>query len=134
MQIEIFTLCQSAVVSGSSLSLVGAFDTIHGADLPVSFNCFVVTKIRFDFGEEGDHKLEIALFDSDMRAVTTGEKQVKKSVNIGIKIPNGRMSSHIDMWNIQGLPMEKVGDYLFELRIDGQKKSNVQFHVELKPK
>ncbi|MGD0208489.1 MAG: hypothetical protein ABSC89_12875 [Verrucomicrobiota bacterium] len=129
MQIEIFALCQSAKFDGTNLNISGIFDTIGAKTFPARIPGSVLAKIRFELGEEGERKLEIVLVNAYMRPVAIDGKIVKFEQNIQIKIPNYRSSSHFHIWDHQGFPLEKAGDYFFELNVDGQTKGRIPFYI-----
>ncbi|MFZ0827905.1 MAG: hypothetical protein WAO02_10830 [Verrucomicrobiia bacterium] len=128
MQIEIFALCQSARFDGTNLSLSGMFDTLGAKTFPATVSCSVLTKIRFELGEEGEHKLEIFLVNAYMRPVLFGGQLSKFEQLVQIQIPNNRSSSHFHIWENQETPIEKAGDYFFELKIDGLTKGRIPFY------
>jgi hypothetical protein len=129
MQIEIFALCQSAKFDGTNLSIYGIFDTIGAKTFPAKISCSVLVKIRFELGEEGERKLEIVLVDAYMRPVASDGKIAKFEQDIQIHIPNNRSSSYFHIWDHQGFPIEKAGDYFFELNVDGQTKGRIPFYI-----
>jgi hypothetical protein len=129
MQIEMFALCHSARFDGANLSLLGIFDTLGAKTFPTQISCCVLAKVRFELGEEGDHKLEIFLVNAYMRPVEADGKIVKFDQNLHIQIPNHRSSAHFHMWNLQDFSMEKAGDYFFELKLDGRTKGRIPFHL-----
>ena len=128
MQIEIFALCQTAQFDGTNLSVSGIFDTVGAKIFPAIFSCSVLAKIRFELGEEGERKLEIILVNAYMRPVAVAGTFIKFEQQIQIQIPNNRSSSHFHIWEPQEIPIEKAGDYFFELKIDGQTKGRIPFY------
>ena len=59
MHIEVFSLCDAATVdAGGKLNILGAFDTIWAANIPVVYPHFgVALRVRFNSIERGEHKV-----------------------------------------------------------------------------
>ena|ERR1700690_1903486 len=129
MQIEIFALCQSAKFDGTNLSISGIFDTIGVKAFPVKMSWSVPVKIRFELGEEGERKLEIILVNAYMRPAAVDGKIARFEQTIQIQMPNNRSSSHFHIWDHQGFPIEKAGDYFFELNVDGQTGGRIPLYI-----
>ncbi len=125
MNIEIFTLCDAATVSGGKLNILGCFDTIGARAFPCQHPmCALAARMRFDVGEEGAHSFEFHFCDPDMRPVM---KPVKQSISV--EIPNERSQLHHHIWNILGFELKEPGEYYFELKVDGESRSRVPLYV-----
>jgi hypothetical protein len=129
MQVEIFTVCDAATVSGGKLNILGSFDTIGAHTFPSNHPlCAVVSKLRFDAGEEGRHWLEMHFCDPDMRPVLKPIRQ-----DFEIRTPGFHSQTHIHVWQHLGFHLARPGDYYFELRIDGEMKSRIPLYVVQAP-
>lgn len=129
MQVEIFTVCDAATVSGGKLNILGSFDTIGAHTFPSNHPlCAVVSKLRFDAGEEGRHWLEMHFCDPDMRPVLKPIRQDFEIRTVGL-----HSQTHIHVWQHLGFHLARPGDYYFELRIDGEMKSRIPLYVVQAP-
>jgi Family of unknown function (DUF6941) len=125
MQVEIFTVCDAATVSGGKLNILGSFDTIGAHSFPSNHPlCAVVSKLRFEAGEEGRHWLEMHFCDPDMRPVLKPIRQDFEIQTRGI-----HSQTHIHVWQHLGFHLARPGDYYFELRVDGEVKSRIPLYV-----
>ncbi|OLC27540.1 MAG: hypothetical protein AUH91_02690 [Verrucomicrobia bacterium 13_1_40CM_4_54_4] len=125
VQTEIFTLCDAATVAGGKLNVLGSFDTIGAQSFPCDHPlCAVACKLRFDVGEEGRHWLEMHFCDPDMRPVLKPIRQ-----DFEIRIPGHQSQTHIHIWQHLGFHLERLGDYYFELKVDGDTKSRIPLYV-----
>lgn len=118
MQIEVFSLCDAATVDGSGkLNILGAFDTIWVREIPTVYPQFaIVTRIRFDSSERGEHKVSVNLVDADGHHIVPSANGVIK-----IEFPTTQRSGSANsILNIQMLKFEKPGEYSIDLLIDGQ--------------
>jgi hypothetical protein len=126
MNIEAFLLCDAATDQMGKLNVLGAFDHIGAAKVPVKHPaCTIVGRIRFERVEEGDHRIRVQMIDEDARPL--GPKLEG--------IMNVRFTGDVDsvvsnfVLNIQGLQFEKYGKYRIDLAIDGQIRGSVPFYV-----
>jgi hypothetical protein len=125
MNVEIFTLCDAATVSGGKLNILGSFDTIGARAFPCQHPmCAVAMRVRFDVGEEGGHTIEVHFCDPDMRPVLEPVKQA-----IRVDIPNERSQVYHHIWNVLGFELKEQGEYYFELKVDGKPQSRVPLYV-----
>jgi len=108
MEIQVATLCDSAVDYGGKLSLLGAFDTIVARELPaVHPQCSVALRILFRKEEEGSHTL---------------------SVNVG-SMGDFFFSTHNLVLNLQQLRFENSGLYSVDVAIDGRQIASVPLQI-----
>ncbi len=127
MQIEIFSLCDAATSGGGKMNVLGAFDTIWTTKVPaVHPQCTVALRARFHSSEGSEHKVSVKLVDADGKhivPVTNG------TVNIGF--PKGQRSSSANLiLNIQGLKLEKYGEYSIDLAIDEKAGASLPLFVK----
>ncbi len=125
MNVEIFTLCDAATVSGGKLNILGSFDTIAAVAFPCQHPlCAIAIRIRFDLGEEGDHKFQVHFCDPDMRAVMKPMIQ-----QASVQIPNERSQTVTHIWNLLGFELKGAGEYYFELKVDRETPCRLPLYV-----
>lgn len=125
MNLEIFTLCDAATVSGGKLNILGSFDTISAVSFPCKHPlCAIAIRVRFDLGEEGEHSLQVHFCDPDMRPVM--KPMVQK---LHVQIANERSQTTMHIWNLLGFELKEPGEYYFELKIDDQTISRLPLYV-----
>jgi hypothetical protein len=114
MQIEVFSLCDAATAGGGKLNVLGAFDTIWAKEVPVVYpQCTVALRVRFLSSEGDKHEVSVKFIDADGKHVVPPTGGV-----INIKYPQGQRSSSANLiLNIQGLKLEKYGEYSIDLAI-----------------
>jgi hypothetical protein len=125
MNVEIFTLCDAATVSGGKLNILGSFDTIAAMAFPCQHPlCAIAIRIRFDLGEEGDHTFQVHFCDPDMRPVT--KPMIQQAT---VQIPNERSQTVTHIWNLLGFELKSAGEYYFELKVDGETSCRLPLYV-----
>jgi hypothetical protein len=127
MQIEIFALCDAATGDLGKLSMLGAFDTIWVAKTPaVHPQCAIALRARFERIERGEHKVAVHFVDIDGRNVISPAQGA-----ITINFPEDQSSGSANLiLNIQGLKLDRVGEYSIDLAIDGQLKASLPLFVK----
>ena len=66
MKIEVFALCDAATESHGKLNVLGTFDQLVAARLPVIHPaCAVALRIRFDVHEAIEHRIRLRMVDPD---------------------------------------------------------------------
>jgi hypothetical protein len=66
MKIEVFALCDAATDNQGKLNILGTFDQIYAAKVPVVHPaCAIALRLRFDKMEEGIHKVNLQLVNPD---------------------------------------------------------------------
>jgi len=127
METEIFTLCDAAADYQGRLSILGVFDTIFAANLPVSHpHCAVALRIRFSKIEEGKHTLALHIVDSD-------GKMIVPPLEGGFEIHllgNDSEGAINLVLNLQGLIFSSYETYNVNLAIDSQKHDSLPFRVK----
>ena len=127
MHIEIFSLCDAASVdNGGKLSLLGAFDTISAASMPVVYPSFTIAlRIRFDGIERGEHKVAFNFVDIDGKHILPPASGV-----INVNFHNEQRSGSANyIINVQMVKLEKYGEYSIDLAINGRKESSLPLFV-----
>ena len=126
MNIEVYSLCDAATNDTGKLNLLGAFDTIRAKDMPVIHpQCSVALRIRFESIERGGHKFAVNFVDLD-------GKNIMPPMNgaINVNFPDGQRSGSVNLvLNIQGLKLEKYGEYSIDLAIDGRREGSLPLFV-----
>ena len=127
MQIEIFALCDAATADFGKFSMLGAFDTIWVAKTPaIHPQCTIALRVRFSKIERGEHKVVVNFVDIDGRNVIPPAEGA-----IQINFPEEQRSGSANLiLNIQGLKLEKLGEYSIDLAIDGQEKASLPLFVK----
>jgi len=129
MHLEVFSLCDAATADTGKLNILGAFDTIWCSQVPVVHpQCSIALRIRFDSIERGEHKISVNFVDADGKHILPPANGVIK-----INFPNEQRSgsSHLIL-NIQGLKLEKHGEYSIDLAIDGRSEASLPLFVKQK--
>jgi hypothetical protein len=125
MNLEIFTLCDAATVSGGKLNILGSFDTIAAVNFPCKHPlCCIAIRLRFDLGEEGEHSIQVHFCDPDMRPVM--KPMIQK---INVQIGNERSQAIMHIWNLLGFELKSAGEYYFELKVDDSTASRLPLYV-----
>jgi len=129
MEIEVFTLCDAAADYQGRLSILGIFDTIFAENLPALHpQCSVALRLRLSKVEEGKHSLTLHIVDYDGKMIIpplTGE--------FGIQLPGNDRHGVINLvLNLQGLPINRYGEYAVNMAIDGRELGSLPFSVKQK--
>lgn len=126
MQVEVFSLCDAATSSGGKLNMLGAFDTLWVKKVPaVHPHCTVALRVRFNSSEGSEHKVSVKFIDADGKHIIPATNGV-----INIDYSDGqRVSSANLILNIQGLKVEKYGEYSIDLAIGGKNKVSLPLFV-----
>ena len=127
MRIEIFALCDAAIADFGKLSMLGVFDTISVIKTPaVHSQCAIALRVRFERIEIGEHKVAVNFVDLDGKNVIAPIQGV-----IPINFPEEQSSVSANLiLNIQGLKLERLGEYAIDLAIDGQQKASLPLFVK----
>ena len=127
MRIEVFALCDAATGDLGKLSILGAFDTIFAGQAPIAHpQCTIALRVRFERIERGDHKVEVHIMDGDGKKILPPAQGILK-----INFTDDQSSGSTNLiLNIQGLKLEKFGEYSIDLAIDGQQKASLPLFVK----
>jgi hypothetical protein len=125
MKVEILTVCDYATNYGNKLCIIGAAETFHST-APQSFltNCFLVYRLRFEVGEEGDHNLKIVISDEDGKEV----KQFTKSNIKAVLRPDGGFIPNLAMIPLNGILLPKYGEFSISLFGDNQLLASIPIY------
>ena len=115
MKIEIFSLCDAATDNQGKLNILGTFDQIYAAKMPVVHPaCAIALRLRFDKMEEGIHRVNIQLVNPDGIPVF---RPMEGEVN-------PRMAEDVEsvavnlILNFQHIKFDVFADYQVTLAID----------------
>jgi len=98
MRIEVFSLCDAATADAGKLNMLGAFDTIWAAGLPVIHpQCTIALRVRFERIERGEHKVAVQFSDMDGKHVIPPAQGI---ININFSDDQGSGSANLIL-NIQ---------------------------------
>lgn len=122
MQIDIFTLCDSAQEYNGKLVIVGTFNQITAPTFPHVYSEFaLVASVRFDKNEKKEHDIEIGIKKSDsddflmkparMKASNAGAQGNYSFINLVIKVNN--------------ITIKEKGEYIVYLNVDGEKRETI---------
>jgi hypothetical protein len=127
MNIEIFTLCDAATVSGGKLNVLGAFDSIFAQQAPVVHaQCAIAVRMRFTRIEEGDHRIKLNVVNEDGKPVMPN-----LDGTMGVKFGSEDESAVANfIINIHQLKLEQFGAYSIDLAIDGRHEASLPLIVK----
>lgn len=126
MNIEVFSLCDAATVDMGKLNMLGAFDTIWTKKTPaIHPQCSVALRIRFTSIEKGEHNVIVNFVDADGKPIVPSA-----GGTIKINFPDDQRSGSANLiLNLQGLRIEKYGEYSIDLAVDNQQKASLPLFV-----
>jgi hypothetical protein len=127
VKVEIFTLCDAATAdAGGKLNILGSFDRIHAATVPVTHPlCALAIKLRFERLEEGTKRVRISFMDSD-------GKPVMPTLDANTQVafpPNEHTVTACLVLQIQQMKLPNYGEYSIDLAIDGRIEASVPLFV-----
>lgn len=126
MKIEVFALCDAATDNRGKLNLLGTFDQIYAAKIPVVHPaCAIALRMRFDKMEEGVHKVKLQLVNPDgLPVFQSMEGEV-----------NPRMAADVEsvavnlILNFQNIKFDEFADYQINLMIDDVAMASLPLRV-----
>lgn len=131
MKIEVFTLCDAATDNRGKLNILGTFDQIYAASMPIIHPaCAIALRVRFDKMEEGAHKVNLQLVDPDGRPVFQPME--------GEVLP--RMAEDVEsvavnlILNFQHVKFGAFADYQVNLAIDDISVASLPLRVREMPR
>ncbi|MBD3321228.1 MAG: hypothetical protein GF350_09055 [Chitinivibrionales bacterium] len=114
---------------GGKLCILGTFDTIETAKLPVlRASCAYAFQIRWVKGESGIHEVKVQFVTED--GETTLDEMVS---NLKLSVSSGKniiLTNHVI--NFQQLKFNNYGNYYAILIADERKIGHVQVHIKRK--
>lgn len=129
MEIETFILCDAATDYMGKLNILGAFDTIHTAKLPVVWpHCALALRIRFSKVEEGEHRVRISFMDADGQAVLP---PMEGTVTVKFSSSRSTVATNLVL-NIDRLKLQQPGEYSIDLAVDGRQEKALPLYLRLR--
>jgi hypothetical protein len=130
MNIEVFSLCDAATVDAvGKLNVLGAFDTIWTAKMPVVYpQCAIAFRIRFESIERGEHRVTVNFVDLDGKHIIPG---ANGTININFSDEQRSGSANL-VFNLQMLKLENFGEYSIDLAVDGRKEASLPLFIREK--
>jgi len=126
MEVEIFSLCDAATHAAGKLNILGAFDIVAARKFPLVYpHCGIALRLRFDRTEEGDHKIRINFIDADGNAVMP---PLEASVRVRFAPSAQSVCANIVL-GINGLKLDKPGQYAVDLAVDDQHRKSLPLNV-----
>ena len=115
MKIEIFSLCDAATDNQGKLNILGTFDQIYAAKIPVVHPaCAIAMRLRFDKMEEGIHRVKLQLVNPDGVPVF---RPMEGEVNPRMADDVESMAVNLIL-NVQHIKFEEYADYQLNLTIE----------------
>ncbi len=131
MKVEVFSLCDAATDNRGKLNILGTFDQIYAAKMPVIHPaCAIALRVRFDKMEEGAHTVNLQLVDPDGRPVfqpMDGEVHPRMAPDVDSVAVNLIL-------NFQHVKFEAFADYQINLAIDDVSIASLPLRVREMPR
>lgn len=126
MEIQVATLCDSAMDYNGKLCVLGTFDTICSRGAPIVHpQCALALRVCFKSEDEGEHELAIRFIDADGKTLI-GPLQTR----INVKLPNdGYFITRNIVINLQRLKFEEVGQYSIDVSADSKILTQIPLRV-----
>ena len=129
MRIEVFSLCDAATAGGGKMNILGVFDAIWTKEVPVVHpQCTVALRVRFHSSEGNKHEVSVKFIDADGKHIIP---PANGAININY-LEGQRSGSANLIFNIQGLKLEKYGEYSIDLAIGGTSRASLPLFVNKK--
>lgn len=126
MDIEVFTICDSASDYAGRLCLLGVFDAFMTPQVPyVHPHCTVAVRIRVAQVEQGDHRLTLHIVDDDGNMIAP---PLEGGFNVVVP-PNERSAKINLVLNLEGLQLNRYGHFEINFAVDGHAMGTVSFVV-----
>ncbi|MFA4988680.1 MAG: hypothetical protein WC572_03660 [Candidatus Omnitrophota bacterium] len=126
MKVLIAAISDHAWVENGCLTLCRAFDSIKVKKFPYAIpRMSFALRILINRLEEGEHKLNLSLTDSD------GKKLMNSDINIKFQFPAESVpeTSFSFALNGQNVVFQKPGDYVANILVDGRLEASVPLYV-----
>jgi hypothetical protein len=126
VDIEVFTLCDSAADYNGRLCILGVFDAIMSPTLPaIHPQVAIAIRLRLEPVEQGEHSLILHIVDDDGNLVTPA-----LDGRFAVAPAPGEHYAKINLvLNLQGLQFNRYGHHAVKLVIDGQKNAEIPFVI-----
>ncbi len=119
MQIEIFTICDSAQVYSGKAVIAGAFNQLVAKQLPIQMpNLTLAVRVAFEKGEAGDKTFYFILNNPDGSPLIPELRfEAKQAQPIEKQGPLTTFDMNIVLGNV---PLKQFGVYTVTMRVDGK--------------
>jgi len=131
MDIQVATLCDSAMDYNGKLCLLGTFDTIGSRVKPIIHqNCVLALRVCFRPADEGQHELRIRIIDAD------GHDVVPALPPVGFEV---RLPPEVDfiarnmILHFQQLQFPEPGSYSVDISVDAEELASIPLRVLFVP-
>ncbi len=126
MEVQVATLCDSALEKDGKLYVWGTFDTICTDRVPIVHPaCAFAMRICFQPGDEGEHELVIRFIDDDGKA-----KFQLPPAKIRVELPkDAYFLTRNQVINIKGLPFDRAGQFSLDVLADGEMLARIPLRV-----
>ena len=127
MEIEIFALCDFAQDANGKMNIIGVFDTVNVATLPVKLHTFYyAARIRFNSTEAGNHKLSITLSDSNTKQILSPFE-----ANLNIEQSGQSVDTVFNLAiGVNNATIEKESKHNIKLLIDGSILKDLPLYIK----
>lgn len=130
MHVQVAVICDAATDQGGKLNLLGAFDTLVAAHLPVAQPlCSIALRVVFERGDAGTHLLRLRFVDGDGEPIL---RVIEFPVEIVLR-EGESFTSRNYIINLQQLRFEKPGEHAVEISIDDRQEARIPLQVRLAP-
>ena len=122
--IEIATLCHSAIIQEGNLSILAAFDRILVDSLPHQFPPFALAcRLRFPATAVGDHSLTATVSDNEARVLA--------QMNVAFKFfESSEQQRTLNLtFPITGMELRAATNHYIELALDDEPPVRIPFMV-----
>ena len=131
MDIQVAVLCDAATDNNGKLNILGTFDTIYAAHLPVTHpQCSIAIRMTFNKVEEGAHKVTLSFINKDDKPIMPPIPAMP--VEVAVPDETIFLSRNIIV-NIQKLRFEREGLYSIDIAMDGRQERSIPLLVKIAP-
>jgi hypothetical protein len=130
MNIQVAVLCDAATDDHGKLNILGAFDSILTAQVPVAHpQCTVALRVTFVSGDEGNRRLKLNFVNAD-------GKNIIPAIDIPIPVEFPEETHFVTrnfIINIQGLKFPELGLYSVDVLLDGKSQASIPLWIKNLP-
>ncbi len=130
MEVLTAILCDSAADYNGKLCILGAFDTIFAQRFPAFHpQCALALRFLFRHEDEGMHRFQVSFIDSDGKSVLPQEGAPRFELDVKEIPEKAFFISQNFVINLQGLPLNKPGQYSFDVLMDQELAVRIPLQV-----
>jgi hypothetical protein len=127
MDIQLATLCDSAMDYNGKLCVLGTFDTIGSRQLPVVHqNCALALRVLFRGEDEGTHNLSLRIVDADGKDAMPQLPPVQFDVRVPQEVD---FITRNMVLHFQALQFNAPGTFSLEVGVDGETRAQLPLRV-----